>query len=54
MEGTYDETGLEKIGGAVGSLRRGGMSGRLGWLESLGLAEGDITEICWNFGCVDK
>ena len=35
MEGTDDETGLEKIGGAVGSLRRGGMSGRLGWLEKV-------------------
>ena len=52
IEGPDEDTGIEKNRGAVGSLRRGGMSGRLGWLEreevGAGLAEGDITETRWK------
>ena len=56
---------MEKTGGAVGSLRRGGIEGGVGWLEreemgaslSMGLglySPGEIVEEGFKLGCVDR
>ena len=69
LKGPEEDTGMEKTGGAEGSLRRGGIAGGaftgVGWLEreemvaslSMGLGlyspGGDKVEARFKLGCVD-